>query len=54
MEEQGESLGVSASGTEIYTASEGMDGPIHKAGCALVRNQMNSRGKSAGGRNGIE
>jgi hypothetical protein len=54
MEEQGESLGVSPSGTEIYTASEGMDGPINKADCTLVRNQETPRGKSAGGRNEIE
>jgi hypothetical protein len=54
MEAQGESLGFSPSGSEIYTASEGMDGPIHKAECTLVQNQVAPRGKSAGGSNGVE
>ena len=49
MEEQGESLGVSASGTEVYTASEGLEGPIHKAECTLVRRQATPLGKAAGG-----
>ena len=54
MEEQGESLGISPSGNEIYTASEGVDGPIHKAECTLVRRKATPLGKSAGGGNGIE
>lgn len=32
-EEQGESLGLSASGSSIYTASEGRKAPIHKTEC---------------------
>ena len=54
MEEQGESLGVSASGTEVYTASEGLAGPIHKAECTLVRRQATPPGKAAGGRDETE
>lgn len=33
LEEQGESLGFAPSGTAVYTASEGLQGPIHKALC---------------------
>jgi hypothetical protein len=35
-EEQGESLGISPSCTAIYTASEGVEAPIHKAECTSV------------------
>jgi hypothetical protein len=49
MEEQGESLGLSPSGTEIYTASEGIEAPIHKVECSLVRTHAPPLGKSAGG-----
>jgi hypothetical protein len=54
MEEQGESLGVSPSGTDIYTASEGMGGPIHKAECTPARQDGPSRGTSVTGSNGTE
>lgn len=54
MEEQGESLGVSPSGTEIYTASEGVEGPIHKAECTPARQHGNPQRTSATGGNGIE
>lgn len=33
VEEQGESLGLAPSGTALYTTSEGLQGPIHKALC---------------------
>jgi hypothetical protein len=36
-EDQGEALGVAPSGSDIYTASEGPAGPIHKAGCTTAR-----------------
>ena len=32
-EEQGEALGIDPSGTAVYTASEGLQGSIHKARC---------------------
>ncbi len=54
MEEQGESLGISPAGTEIYTASEGTGAPIYKAECALVLNHAALRGKTAGGGPGAE
>ncbi len=36
-EAQGESLGLGPSGTEIYTASEGMEGAIRRAECTPAR-----------------
>ena len=33
VEEQGEALGLAPSGTAVFTASEGLQGPIHKALC---------------------
>ncbi len=54
MEEQGESLGVSPSGTEVYTASEGMEGAIHKAECTPARTHGTAPRKAARCENGIE
>jgi hypothetical protein len=54
MEEQGESLGLGASGTEIYTASEGMEGTIHKAECTPARTHGTAPRTVARCENGIE
>ena len=44
-EEQGEALGIDPSGAAIYTASEGLQGPIHKALCAPEDKGKDSSGK---------
>jgi hypothetical protein len=41
-EELGEALGISPSGTVVYTASEGLGGPIHKARCTPNGEQSSS------------
>jgi hypothetical protein len=44
-EKQGEALGIDPSGTTIYTASEGLQGPIHKALCAPSGKGKDSSGE---------
>jgi hypothetical protein len=44
-EEQGEALGIDPSGTTIYTASEGLLGPIHEARCKLNGERKGSSGE---------
>jgi len=45
LEEQGEALGIAPSGIAIYTASEGLQGPIHKARCTPSGERKGSSGE---------
>lgn len=53
-EEQGEALGLSSSGDRVYTASEGRNGPIHRAECTHRVPRGTTARSSAPDRNGFE
>lgn len=53
-EEQGESLGIAPSGKEIYTASEGLGAPIHRADCLRMTTGPTAPGTSAESDRGSE